>query len=130
MRIIYTAGVFDLLHQGHLNLLEQSRALGDSLVVGVVSDRGTAAYKRPPIQDEETRLRVIRSLRCVDFAMLQPTTDPSPVVKLLRPAIMTHGDDWEHLLQGEDTLYALGVEFVRLPYTPGVSTTILVERMP
>jgi rfaE bifunctional protein nucleotidyltransferase chain/domain len=128
-RIVMTSGVFDLLHEGHLNLLRASKALGDTLVVGVVSDAGAAAYKRPPIQDERTRLAVVRALRGVDFALLQPTTDPSPLVELIRPKLLTHGDDWEQLLQGHETLGRLGVEFVRLPYTPGISTTILVERV-
>lgn len=125
-RTVYTAGVFDLLHRGHLNLLHASRALGDRLIVGVVSDAGAEAYKRRPIQDQETRLQVIRALRCVDVAILQPTTDPTPILEAVRPDIMTHGDDWSRLREGHETLERLGIQFRLLPYTPGVSTSMLL----
>jgi cytidyltransferase-like protein len=125
-RIVYTAGVWDLLHQGHLNLLTRSKALGEVLVVGVVSDDGTAAYKRRPLHDQRTRLEVIRALRMVDFAVLQPTTDPSLILELLRPAIMTHGSDWSRLREGHETLERLGIDFRVLPYTPGVCSSDLV----
>lgn len=129
MRVTYTAGVFDLLHSGHLNLLERSAALGDQLIVGVVSDDGAESYKRRPVQGEATRLRVIRSLACVDAALLQPGTDPTPCLELVRPDVMTHGDDWTELLEGQQTLNRLGVEWVTLPYTPGVSTTQVREEV-
>lgn len=128
--VCYTAGVFDLLHAGHLNLLRESARWGDLLVVGVVSDAGTAAYKgRRPVQDEATRLAVVRALEVVDFAVLQPTTDPTPVLEMLRPAVMTHGSDWDRLREGHASLERLGVKYVTIPYTDGVSTTLLRERM-
>jgi len=128
--VVYTAGVWDLLHQGHLNVLRQSKKWGDILVVGVVTDSGTEAYKgRRPIHDELTRLEVIRSLDIVDFAVLQDGTDPSDVLAVVRPQVMTHGDDWDRLKEGHATLERLGVEFVRLPYTPGVSSSALRAMM-
>jgi len=125
-RIIYTAGVFDLLHTGHRNLLQRSKTLGDMLVVGVVSDAGAEAYKRRPMQDEQTRLGNIRDLRYVDFAVLQETTDPSPVLRVIQPTIMTHGDDWSALLEGNDTLAELGIRLILLPYTHWISTSQLL----
>lgn len=125
MRIIYTAGVFDLLHTGHRNILRRSRELGDLLVAGVVSDEGAAAYKARPLQDERTRLGNVADLRYVDFALLQATTDPSPILRLLRPWSMTHGDDWSRLLEGNETLAELGIRLILLPYTPGVSSSAL-----
>lgn len=130
MITVYTAGVFDLLHQGHLNILRASREMGGRLVVGVVSDAGCEAYKgRRPVQDEETRLEVIRALRVVDEVYLQPTTDPTPILELVRPEIMTHGNDWERLREGHETLARLKITFALVPYTPGVSTSLLRERM-
>lgn len=124
----YVPGVFDLLHKGHLNLLTAARVQCAVLVVGIVSDEGTYAYKhRMPVQDEGTRRDVVQSLRIVDFAVHQPTTDPSPVVTLIRPEVLFHGDDWERLLVGHETLDRLGIAFVRLPYTQGVSTSALIE---
>lgn len=127
---VYTAGVFDLLHQGHLNVLHASRAMGGRLVVGVVSDAGCEAYKgRRPVQDEATRLEIIRALRVVDEVHLQPTTDPTPILEVVRPQIMTHGDDWAQLREGHGTLDRLGITFALVPYTPGISSSVLRERM-
>lgn len=129
-RIVYTAGVFDLLHTGHLNILERSRELGDELWVGVVSDAGVEAYKgRRPVQDERTRLALLRSLSCVDHAFIQPSTDPTPLLEMIRPHIMTHGDDWKELREGQETLERLGIEWALIPYTPDVSTTRVRARM-
>lgn len=130
MRVIFTAGVFDLLHEGHLNILRASKALGDLLIVGVVTDQGTAAYKgRIPVHPEHVRLDLVRSLRFVDGAFLQPGTDPSPVLSSLAacglcPEVMTHGDDWTELREGNETLAQLGIRLELLPYTRGISTTL------
>lgn len=129
MKTIYCPGCWDLLHPGHLNILERSRALGDRLVVGVVSDDGAEAYKRRPVQDEQTRLAVIRALRVVDLAVLQKTTDPTPELEVIRPDILTHGSDWSQLREGQETLERLGIAFVLLPYTPGVSTSDLIAQL-
>lgn len=129
-RVIYTAGVFDMLHEGHLNLLRQSRRLGDLLVVGVVRDDGVEAYKgRRPIQSEHTRLAVVRALREVDLAVLQETTDPTPILEAIRPAIMTHGDDWSELREGQATLERLGIRFLTVRYTAGISSSQLRDRL-
>jgi len=125
--LVYTAGVWDLLHQGHLNLLEGSKALGDLLVVGIVSDSGAAAYKRRPVQPELMRLAIVRALRVVDFAVIQPTTDPTPMLEAIRPCVVTHGDDWERFREGHESLARLGIQFVRLPYTKGISTGRLIR---
>lgn len=123
-KIIYTAGVFDLLHEGHLNILKMSKALGDKLVVGVVSDGGTERYKRQrPHLSQEQRLAYIQALACVDLAIIQEETDPTRELEIIRPHVFTHGDDWPQLLKGQKTLERLGIEFVLLPYTPGISTT-------
>lgn len=123
MKTIYTAGVFSLIHAGHLSLLERSKALageGGKLIVGVLTDDGAAAYKERPVVPQDERFRMIAALGCVDAAFLQPGTDPSPVLLALaalgiRPAAMTHGADWSELREGNETLAALGIEFVILP---------------
>ena len=126
MRVIYTAGVWDMLHRGHLNFLWQSKQLGDVLVVGVVSDAGCAEYKgHRPSQNSQARARAIETLSFVDAVVVQPTTDPSENLFRFRPDIMTHGDDWAELKKGQDTLRRLGVEWRLLPYTPGISSTLL-----
>lgn len=125
-RIVFVPGVWDLLHAGHLNLLWRAKQLGDVLVVGVVSDTGTEAYKgRRPAQSERLRLQTVGRLGFVDVVELQATTDPTPLLERFRPAQLVHGSDWDRLREGHETLGRLGIEFVRLPYTPEVSTTLL-----
>lgn len=135
MRIIYTAGVFDLFHAGHVEILEESAKLGDALYVGVVSDDGTQAYKaRRPTFREHERMEIVGAMRCVDRVILQPGTDPSPVLISLaaagfKPAVMTHGDDWSVLLEGSETLRRLGIEFCTIPRTRGRFTSRIIEEI-
>lgn len=134
MRAIYHAGVWDLFHAQHLSILERSRDLGDVLIVGVLTDDGAAAYKRRPVIPQDERLAIIRGLRCVDAAFLQPGTDPSPVLEALAaidrcPTAMAHGDDWTELREGGETLERLGIELVLLPYGDGPGTTGIIERV-
>jgi bifunctional ADP-heptose synthase (sugar kinase/adenylyltransferase) len=72
-------------------------------------------------------MEAVKRLGFVDVVEIQHTTDPSENLFRFRPDVMTHGDDWTELLEGNDTLAELGIEFVLLPYTPGVSTTLLRE---
>jgi cytidyltransferase-like protein len=128
-RVIYTAGCFDLLHRGHVNLLWRSKQLGDVLVVGVVDGDGVKAYKgRFPVENFQLRKSRIERLAFVDVVVRQATTDPTENLERFQPDVMTHGDDWSRLREGHETLERLGVEFVTLPYTPGVSTTVLREK--
>lgn len=126
MKVIYTAGVWDMLHRGHLNLLWESKRLGDILVVGVVSDEGCFAYKnKHPVEDEAERYTAIRRIPWVDVAVYQQTTDPSDNLRQFWPDIMTHGSDWDRLKEGHETLEELGIQYVTIPYTQGISSTIL-----
>ena len=128
MKVIYTAGVWDMLHRGHLNLLWRSKQMGDILVVGVVTDAGVIAYKnRYPVEDEYERYDAIRRIPWVDVAVYQMTTDPSDNLRQFWPDAMTHGDDWDRLKAGHETLDELGIDYVTIPYTPGISSTILRE---
>jgi glycerol-3-phosphate cytidylyltransferase len=128
-RVVFTAGVWDLLHRGHLNMLWKSAQLGDILAVGVVSDAGCHAYKGVmPAENLELRMRALRRLPWVHMVLPQPTTDPSPLLERLQPCIMTHGDDWERLREGQATLERLGIEWRLLPYTPGITSTELRDR--
>ncbi|MFW6030998.1 MAG: adenylyltransferase/cytidyltransferase family protein [Myxococcota bacterium] len=132
--IAYHAGVWDLLHVGHVRVLQASKAHCDVLIVGVVTDDGAAAYKRRPIVPEHERLELVRELSCVDAAFLQPGTDPTPVLEDLHrlgvtPDEMHHGDDWSELREGAATLQRLGIDLRLLPYGDGPGTTGLIERI-
>lgn len=138
MRVIYTAGVWDLFHTGHLNILKGSKDLAGKdgkLIVGVVTDLGAASYKgKPTTINEHDRLRIVSAIQCVDAAFLQPGTDPSPVLRALASLgcnveVMTHGNDWTELREGGDTLEELGISLHLLSYTPDVSTTVLFEKI-
>lgn len=132
MKIIYTAGVFDLLHYGHRHVLRKSRELGDRLIVGVVAD---ASYKGvTPVWDLERRVREVSGLRSADLVVIQPGTDPTPVLTRLEsiglcPAAMTHGGDWDRLLEGQETLDDLGIEFVKIPLIDNISSSYLRDRL-
>jgi glycerol-3-phosphate cytidylyltransferase-like family protein len=96
--------------------------------VGVVSDEGVAAYKgRHPVENIATRIAGVKRLDFVDTVVVQPTTDPTPVLERFHPEVMTHGDDWTELREGHETLERLGIEWRLIPYTPGISTTLLRE---
>lgn len=127
--VVYTAGVFDLLHRGHFNFLWRTKALGDILVVGVVTDSGCEEYKgvRPAIH-EQARKKAIERIPWIDVVEYQSGTDPSDNLRRFRPDIMTHADDWDRLREGHETLEELGIEWVLLPYTDGVSSTQLREQ--
>lgn len=125
-RICYTAGVWDLLHRGHLNFLWASRQLGDVFVVGVVMDAGVSAYKGiRPVENLQLRVRAIERLGFVDVIVPQRGTDPTENLERFRPDLMTHGSDWARLREGHATLERLGIAYVTIPYTPGISSTQL-----
>jgi cytidyltransferase-like protein len=126
MKIVYTAGVWDLLHYGHLRFLRESAKLGDILVVGVVDCHGVYKYKGiHPEQPARHRMEAIQRLPWVHCVVPQATTDPTDNLYRFRPAIMTHGDDWDRLKAGHETLEALGIEYRTVPYTEGISSTQL-----
>lgn len=128
VRVVMTSGVFDILHRGHLNFLWMSKQQGDILVVGVVSDAGVFEYKNIwPRQSLEERIKSVRQLSFVDFVEEQETTDPTPLIERFGPDVFTHGDDWDRLLRGQETIERRGIEFLLLPYTKGISSTKLRE---
>lgn len=125
-RIVFVPGVWDLLHAGHINLLWRARQLGDVLAVGVVSSWGCREYKgHGPAQGLVERVAAVRQLTFVDVVAEQDSTDPTPLLERYRPQFLVHGDDWKRLIRGNETLVRLGIELVLLPYTEGVSSTIL-----
>jgi rfaE bifunctional protein nucleotidyltransferase chain/domain len=126
--IVFTAGVWDILHVGHLNLLRRAKALGDRLVVGVLTDEAAERYKPRPVMPFEQRLEIIRELRVVDDVVQVDDTNATPILQVLKPHILVHGSDidnkagWEI---GQTWMTENGRQFVVLPYTEGVSSTRL-----
>ncbi|HWP34330.1 MAG TPA: D-glycero-beta-D-manno-heptose 1-phosphate adenylyltransferase [Thermodesulfobacteriota bacterium] len=132
-RLVFTNGVFDLLHAGHVRYLEAARAEGDALVVGVNSDRSVRALgKGPgrPIVEERYRAEVVAGLGCVDFVVLFDEPDPGAVIAALRPAVLVKGADWPlERIVGRETVEAAGGRVVRIPLLEGLSTSALIARI-
>jgi D-beta-D-heptose 7-phosphate kinase/D-beta-D-heptose 1-phosphate adenosyltransferase len=129
--VVFTNGVYDILHPGHVRYLQAARALGDALIVGVNSDRSVRANKGPsrPVNPEAERAEVIAALSCVDAAIVFDEETPYEIIKRLQPDILVKGADWaEDAIVGRDVVEARGGRVVRMPVEHGFSTTSLIER--
>ncbi|HEY7292568.1 MAG TPA: D-glycero-beta-D-manno-heptose 1-phosphate adenylyltransferase [Vicinamibacterales bacterium] len=130
--IVFTNGVFDLLHPGHVRYLEQARTLGDCLIVGINSDRSVLENKGPgrPITPESERAELLRALRCVDEVVVFDDATPYRLIAALQPDVLVKGDDWaEDAIVGRDVVEARGGKVIRVPVEQGYSTTAIVERV-
>ena len=129
--VVFTNGVFDLLHPGHVRYLQESRRLGAALIVGVNSDRSVRANKGPerPINSEQERAEVLAALACVDFAVVFDEDTPHALITEVQPDVLVKGADWgEQHIVGRDVVEARGGRVVRMELSPGFSTTSLIER--
>jgi len=129
--VVFTNGVFDLLHPGHVRYLQAARQLGDALIVGVNSDRSVRAYKGPerPVNPERERAEVLMALACVDQAVIFDEDTPYALITQVQPDVLVKGADWgEHNIVGRDVVEARGGRVVRMELAQGFSTTNLIER--
>jgi len=130
--IVFTNGVFDLLHVGHLRYLQHARALGDALIVGLNSDRSVRRIKGPdrPITPEAERAEILEALACVDGVVIFDEETPHDLIAALQPDVLVKGADWaEDAIVGRDIVEARGGRVVRVPIEPGHSTTKIVDRI-
>ena len=130
-RIVFTNGVFDLLHPGHVDVLTESRAKGDALVVGVNSDDSVRRLKGPtrPIRNEADRAYVLAALECVDAVVLFSDDTPLELILRLKPDVIAKGGDYTiGTIVGAREALAWGGETVVIPLTPGHSTTSTIEK--
>ena len=130
--IVFTNGVFDILHVGHVQLLRRAKALGDLLVVGVNSDRSVRRLKGPgrPMNQERDRLALVMALDAVDHAVLFDADDPADLIRALRPHIQVKGGDYAGKQLPEEAAVAeIGARTVLLPLVAGRSTTRLIDRI-
>ena len=123
--LVFTNGCFDILHVGHIQYLEQSRALGDKLIVGLNSDASVRLLKGPsrPINNQNDRKRMLEALRCVDEVVIFDEDTPYDLIVSLQPDIVTKGGDY---LPEEVVGYGLS-RVVVLPYVDGKSTTRILN---
>lgn len=133
--VVWTNGTFDLLHAGHVSSLEQARALGDVLVVGVNSDRSVKAYKGPnrPIMGERERATMLCALECVDFVVIFDEDTPVESLAKLRPDIHCKGAEYApphgRPVPERAVVEGYGGRIEYLPLVPGVSTTDVLTRI-
>ena len=130
--VVFTNGVFDLLHPGHVRYLNGARALGDALIVGVNSDRSVKMNKGPdrPINAEDERAEVLRALACVDAVTIFDEETPHAVIARIQPDVLVKGADWgPDEIVGRDIVEARGGRVVRLTLAEGFSSSRLIERI-
>jgi D-beta-D-heptose 7-phosphate kinase/D-beta-D-heptose 1-phosphate adenosyltransferase len=129
--VVFTNGVFDLLHPGHVRYLQQARALGDALIVGVNSDRSVRAIKGPhrPITPEAERAEILAALASVDAAVIFDEDTPHAIIAAIQPDVLVKGADWaEDAIVGRDIVEARGGRVVRMPIEPGYSTSRIIDK--
>ncbi len=131
LRMAFTNGCFDLLHAGHVRLLEAARAQGDLLVVGLNSDASVRRLKGPsrPVLPEGERAEALRALEAVDRVVLYEQDTPLETIRALVPDVLVKGADWAPgTIVGADEVEAAGGRVVRVELLAGRSTTGLIER--
>ncbi len=131
-KVVFTNGVFDLLHPGHVRYLRDARALGEALIVAVNSDASVRANKGPhrPINPERERAEVLLALMSVDAAVIFSEETPHAIISRIQPDILVKGADWgEHDIVGRDVVEARGGRVVRMELSAGHATTMLIERV-
>jgi len=131
-RLVFTNGVFDLLHVGHVRYLAQARALGDALVVAINSDRAVRELKGParPVFNEAERAEILAALRVVDYVTVFDDISPRTLITELLPDVLVKGGDYDlDQIHGREEVEAAGGKVISLPFVEGASTTTLIERM-
>jgi len=130
--IVFTNGVFDLIHPGHVRYLHRARALGDALIVGINSDRSVRANKGAgrPVTPEAERVEILESLRCVDATVVFDEDTPQQLIVALQPDVLVKGADWAaDTIVGRDVVETRGGRVVRTPIEAGYSTTRIIEKI-
>jgi D-beta-D-heptose 7-phosphate kinase/D-beta-D-heptose 1-phosphate adenosyltransferase len=131
-RIVFTNGCFDILHAGHIQYLQQARALGDLLVVALNDDASVRRLKGPgrPVIPQEQRAQIIAALECVDYVTLFGEATPLELITHLRPDILVKGGDYtRETVVGRDVVEAYGGQVCLMPYMAGVSTTTILQNI-
>ncbi len=129
-KVVFTNGVFDLLHLGHVTYLQESRKRGDLLVVGLNSDASVRRIKGPlkPLLPVEERAEMLLALDCVDYTTFFEEDDPYNLIKIIRPDILVKGGDWAiDKIIGGDLVQSWGGKVLNIPVVEGRSTTNLIQ---
>ncbi len=131
-KIVFTNGCFDLLHVGHVRYLQEAKAQGDVLVLGLNSDRSVKELKGPtrPIQKQEDRAEILAALESVDFVCVFDESTPIKLIEAITPDVLVKGGDWKaEQIVGSEHVLKNGGEVKSLIFIDGKSTTKIVEKM-
>ncbi len=129
--VVFTNGCYDILHPGHIRLLEKARSLGDLLILGLNTDASVARLKGPtrPLIPEQERARMALMLEAVDAVTLFDEDTPRELIAEVLPDILIKGADWAHFIAGREEVEAAGGKVMALALEPGYSTTNIVEEL-
>ena len=129
--VVFTNGCYDLLHPGHIRLLESCRSMGDVLILALNSDASVRRMKGPsrPLLDETERARVAQALDAVDAVVFFEEDTPRELIAEILPDVLVKGADWSHFIAGREEVEAAGGKVVAVPLEPGYSTSGMVERI-
>jgi rfaE bifunctional protein nucleotidyltransferase chain/domain len=129
--VVFTNGCYDLLHPGHIRLLEQARSLGDVLILALNSDASTRRAKGParPVIAERERAELALALQAVDAVVLFDEDTPRGLIASVLPDVLVKGADWSHFVAGREEVEAAGGKVLTIALEPGYSTTNIVERL-
>ena len=132
-KVVFTNGVFDILHPGHVRYLRDARALGDLLIVGLNSDRSVKSLNKAPdrpIHPEHERAEVMEAMAAVDAVVIFDEDTPHEIISAIQPDTLVKGADWgENAIVGREVVEARGGQVVRIALAEGYSTTNILERI-
>lgn len=130
-RVVFTNGCYDILHPGHIRLLESARSLGEVLILALNTDASVQRLKGPsrPILSEQTRAAIAMNLEAVDAVTFFDEDTPRELIAAVLPDYLIKGADWSHFIAGREEVEEAGGQVLALPLEPGYSTTNLVQQI-
>ncbi len=130
-RVVFTNGCYDILHPGHIRLLESARSMGDVLILALNTDSSVRRLKGPsrPLIPEAERAAMALALEAVDAVTLFDEDTPRELIAAVLPDVLIKGADWVHFIAGREEVEAAGGRVLALPLEPGYSTTVIVEEI-
>jgi len=129
--VVFTNGCYDILHPGHIQLVEEARSLGDVLVVALNTDASTRRAKGPsrPVNSEADRAELMAALAAVDAVTLFDEETPRELIAALLPNVLVKGADWSHFVAGREEVEAAGGRVMTLPLAPGYSSSAIIDKI-
>jgi len=130
-KVVFTNGCYDILHPGHIRLLESARSLGDILILALNTDDSVQRLKGPtrPLISQDQRAELAAALEAVDAVTFFDEDTPRELIAAVLPDILIKGADWAHFIAGREEVEAAGGQVLALPLEPGYSTTNIVDEV-